>query len=166
MYKRLSYQLYRKIDKHYLANNIYDPYLLQKFGRVPKAYVGLGECHRTSLLIKYCLPFPKVGLYLSTKDQLFIEHTRLPVYNHVFLKTDDLIIDPTYKQLFFWPIGDINKWDSPYAEYLQNLDPVFIGTNDQLETLINQLKERRDMDSYHKNDIWIVDWYETAKFIE
>lgn len=167
MYRALSHHLYKVIDKHYLLdtqikNRIYDRVLLESYGRCMRSYVGQGECHRASLLVKDHLAFPNMKLYLSTKDILFVEKTRLPIYNHVFLKSDDLIIDPTYKQLFFFPSGSIHKWESPYAKHLQSLDPIFIGTNEELSSLITELKERKDDDIYHRDDIWIVDWYRTA----
>lgn len=64
--------------------------------------------------------------------------------DHVFLKTNDLIIDPTYRQFFN---DDRNSAVSNYNSYLYNsLPPFFVGNQKELDLLINDLKFRNSLE--------------------
>ena len=170
MYKKLSHDLYKLIDKHYVNNSfIYESHFYEKLGRHPNAYKGKGECGLISRLIKNHLEVTKlfgdakINLYQSEKPQWLVDELRLSVHNHMFIKSDELIIDPTYKQLYFFACGKMEKWDSPYCKYLYSLDPVFIGTPAELENMVIKLKSIRDTDPYHATDVWITDWHSSAQ---
>ena len=64
--------------------------------------------------------------------------------DHVFLKTGDIIIDPTYRQFFN---DDRNSAISKYNTYLyNNLPPFFVGTKNDLNLLIEDLKFRNSLE--------------------
>jgi hypothetical protein len=61
--------------------------------------------------------------------------------------------------LFIQKYGKISKWTSPYAEYLYNLDPVFVGSSSDLKIMLGNLKERKDADELHEDDIFVDGWH-------
>ena len=64
--------------------------------------------------------------------------------DHVFLKTNDIIIDPTYRQFFN---DDRNSAISNYNTYLYNsLPPFFVGDKKNLDLLIEDLKFRNSLE--------------------
>lgn len=63
--------------------------------------------------------------------------------DHVFLKTNDIIIDPTYRQFFN---DDRNSAISNYNTYLYSLPPFFVGDKKDLDFLIEDLKFRNSLE--------------------
>jgi len=120
-------------------------------------------------IVKYPL-FDNIEVYYHDINvhQAFTDRSQC---EHMFLKarlkdnlySDKYIIDPTYKQLFIKRYGDIRKFYSLYAEYLYRLPPVFIGTEDELETLKFTLDREKKFDFYHENDNYLDVWHKEAK---
>ena len=63
------------------------------------------------------------------------------------------IVDVLHRNLFMLHRGRVEKWSSPYAEYLfSSLPPVFVGTIEEMEQLNEDLAKRRHDDIWHKDD--------------
>jgi hypothetical protein len=109
-----------------------------------KTYDGFRHCGEMSVI---------VGNYLLDNGydvQLMYKYERVDEFSfedHNFIKISDIIIDPTYKQ-FFRNINDTsndqfndsNKVGYHYMNYLyEELDPIFVGTHNELCQLISKL---------------------------
>jgi len=79
--------------------------------------------------------------------------------DHAFLKSQDIIIDPTYRQFFN---DNRNDGFSKYNNYLyNNLPPFFVGTEKDLYLMFSKLKELNQNEfNYNiiENDI-LNNWY-------
>lgn len=77
-----------------------------------------------------------------------------------------LIVDVLYRNILMVHAGYTRKWTSKYGNYLFNtLPPIFVGTVQEMEDLIKDMKQRRQQDPEHANDIlgntfrWFEDPY-------
>ncbi|MDP3560640.1 MAG: hypothetical protein Q8R83_00470 [Legionellaceae bacterium] len=167
----LEKQLFHFICEQYVNKPfrpaIYDYIRAKKYGNTIASYDGAGECGQiTGSLQQYLLKVHgiKTNRYLKDRWHEYSEK-ELSCYDHMFLRTSDekIIIDPTWKQLFFAKSGKTDKWFSDYTEYLYSLPPVFIGTSDILESTLDSLHKVRNTDPLHKDDLWLPDWYERTE---
>lgn len=169
----LDKQLFNFISEHYktrlFPNAIYDRIRATKYGNTPASYDGAGECGHISNMLQEYLDVHgiKTNRYLKNRWCDYSEK-QLGCYDHMFLCTSDekIIIDATWKQLFFDKSGKTDKWFSKYTEYLYILPPVFVGTPDLLRNTLHSLHKIRDSDPLHKDDLWLPDWYEKVENID
>lgn len=147
------------------ANEIFDTFRQEKYSDPLLSYDGRSESFKTSLLVKKHII--NNNIYKHAKIKLCqinekYDHANSLKYCrsnfHTFLKIEHpiiepLIIDPTYKDLFFVKRGRVEKWFSTYAEYLYRLPPVFIGTENNLKHLVEELQNLAELDEYHKDDL-------------
>lgn len=168
----LLHLLYKKIIRStsdpIIYRSLFDQTRSQKFGFNQMSYDGHGNCGRLSELLKSDLDvrktFKSVSVQLKSRSIDEMTRLRLPVHNHAFLLCDEnIIIDPTYKQLFIYKVGRIEKFISPYADYLYSLPPIFMGTTQEMESLTKVLSSKRSYDHYHHTDPLLDDWYQNTR---
>jgi hypothetical protein len=169
---KLSTQFFNVIKSHYKYNkyvwpSMYDSFRYKKYGLIG-SYDGHGQCGCVSKLLKDHIVsqklFEDVSICKTVKSIEEATRNSLSCYDHVFLKVsnkskNEFIVDGTYKQLFIQKRGPVDKCVSPYADYLYNLPPVFIGTYDDLFELMHDLQRIKSADPLHADDIFITDWY-------
>tara|TARA_Y100000589_G_C26904791_1_gene527796 strand:- start:10 stop:576 length:567 start_codon:yes stop_codon:yes gene_type:complete len=98
-------------------------------------YCGLLQCGITSFILGNIL---KKNGYPVNMVMYELGYGRYRE-DHVFLKVDNLIIDPTYRQFF---TDDTFNGISKYNNYLYNeLPPFFVGTEDELFELFIKLRD-------------------------
>jgi hypothetical protein len=172
---KLSQALYNEIHQHCKSKHInaivYDKIRSDRYGKKEQSYDGQGECGKVSRFVQDYLFTQgiKTRLHYSTKGAWVMQKWNLSCYDHMFLRTADdldMIIDPTWKQLYFQKSGKTEKWFSKYAEFLYTCHPVFVGTDRELDEMISKLYEMRQGDFLHKDDVWITDWHKSATSIQ
>jgi hypothetical protein len=119
---------------------------LKKIQKGKHTYDGKYNCGVTSFIL---------GNILKEKNlpiKMYLYETGYGKYkeDHVFLKVNDLIIDPTYKQFF----NDNRKHGfSNYNNYLyEELSPFFVGTQKELQSMFNTLKSK-NLDEFSISEI-------------
>jgi heat shock protein HspQ len=179
-FRYLSNKLYGEVSKRYQSktfpNIIFDRQRMDMYGRNILSYTGHGESMEISKIVKDYVSgkgvckdlFHEPKFYLSEIDIHKAWDFRTSTSVHMFLKVKDknnkiIVIDPTYKQFLYNGNGRIDKWFSPYMQHLFNLDPVFIGTENELEQMLLDLKKRRNNDCYHWDDELIDNRYTNIK---
>ena len=125
-------------------------------------FEGKKKCGATSFIL---------GLYLRHHEYPVSFHYYQEGYphnikDHIYIRVDDLIIDPTWRQFF----STYTKEKNDYLNYIYNdLSYCFVGTDEELENLYNNLQEKHynDFDHYLENDLlkyWKESW--KVEFIE
>lgn len=176
----LSSNLYKLVSSNfktrYFPDVIFDSARVERYGRSSLAYNGRSESLVLSKMVKdYIVEtqlFKEPKFYHRTISILesFAKRT---VGSHMFLKVQDskgktIIIDPSYKSLLYRKFGHVDQWFSEYTEYLFHLDPVFIGTERELNNLLMNLSVKRCNDIYHENSSELcyssgIKWYKEAE---
>lgn len=168
----LSINFYKTIGNYYKNRGyfpkvIYDCHRSERYSDKLLSYDGKGEDLESSLLIKNQVMknnvFPHTRVKLQKVNGGF-HKGNVKASHHIYIRVDhpglrSIIIDPTYKQLFFVKRGRIEKWFSPYAEYLYRLPPVFVGTETDLKAMVESLQVLAKLDEYHKEDAGLFDTF-------
>lgn len=134
-------QFFKVVRCSYLSNNLKNDLTFHNSSRLkilkkgPETYNGKYNCGITSFIL---------GNILKNNFQvkMYLYETGYGKYkeDHVFLKVNDIIIDPTYRQFF---TDNRNGGFSYYNNYLyQNLNPFFVGSQKELETMCTILKKK------------------------
>ena len=109
-------------------NTFHNYYRLKKLPKGPITYNGEYNCGITCFILGNILKkYIPIEMYkFETGYGKYIE-------DHVFLKSGDIIIDPTYRQFF---TDNRRNSFSFYNNYLyEDLPPFFVGTRDDLNEL-------------------------------
>ena len=156
MSKKLISNLFMKIARTYIrfgnAKKLFDPILAQKYGFCERSYIGSGESLLTSVILQR--DFADFKLYGKTKT-VIIDGQEFAV-NHYFLQKQNLIVDPTYKELYVENLASADLTD--YRQQLIKLKPIFIGTIDDVKIIPSFLAS-------HKNGVKTLiqtDWYDNT----
>ena len=124
-----------------------------------KTYFGDNRCGEACFILKYLLEEMdyKVNIYK-------IENKMHALYNdHVFIKIDNIIIDPTYKQ-FLQSIYSRNS-ECRYVNTMQlDLSPIFIGDKEDLLQIITKLNSLHT--NIYNKDLNIYDYWQDASKYE
>ena len=108
--------------------------------------------------IKKSLNQPDLRIYnrnIST-NMIFLFESSISSLSYI--KVKDIIIIPTIRELFMKHSGHVNKFFSHYAEFLyKEVDPVFVGTENDLQILRNKILHAKSLDILHKDDL-LIDW--------
>ncbi len=127
-------KLLSEINKHRpdLHEQIHDYYRLQFLPMGFTTYHGYMACGvATSIFQKLWCPDYKIQK-VELPDSEFGYHN-----DHVYLAKEGIIIDPTWRQFFTDGRG---QGKSDYDEMLyENTNPIFIGSPDQLQSIISKL---------------------------
>jgi hypothetical protein len=114
---------------------LFEYYQTKKYGELPTSWVGIKHCGDTSFVTKELL------LCNNFNNIKVISNNMQDPNDHCFLMNNDIIIDTTYKQfLLDERMGETCK----YKEYLFNLPPFFIGTNEMLEETIYTIIQKNE----------------------
>ena len=119
-----------------------------------------------------------LGLYLKHHGYPITFHYYQEGYpheikDHVYIRLDDLIIDPTWRQFF----STYSRTKNDYLNYIYNeLRYCYIGTDEELENLYNILQEKhyKDFNHYLESDTlkfwkesWEIDYFrQNEKFVD
>ena len=110
-------------------------YRIQKIKKGPKTYCGQLNCGITTFILGNILK-----KYIPIKMYLYEFSYGKYKEDHVFLKYNDIIIDPTYRQFF---TDNRNSGLSLYNNYLyEDIPPFFVGSYRDLEYMFNILKKK------------------------
>jgi len=145
-----------QIGNSYKNDNIFHNYYRMK--KIPKGtftYNGENNCGITSFILGNILK-----KYMPIEMYKFQTGYGKYTENHVFLKSNNIIIDPTYRQFF---TDNRKNSFSCYNNYLyQVLPPFFVGTYKDLQNMHNVLKEKNKQEfEYSTIDNTILDnWKE------
>ena len=115
-------------------NHLYNAKRMRSLGGSPNktAYEGYLKCGAMSFLFKNELPF-ETQPYIRTIKRCSRKD------DHVFLKHGDIILDPTYRQMFRTDHGVGNE---EYFKFLyESCPPFFVGRYEELEEISNVLKQ-------------------------
>ena len=127
-----------QIGNNFSNDNIFHNYYrLKKLPKSSFTYNGENNCGITSFILGNILK-----KYIPIEMYKFETGYGKYTENHVFLKSGDIIIDPTYRQFF-----TDNRKDSfsRYNNYLyQDLLPFFVGTKEDLHELHSTLKKKNE----------------------
>ena len=159
---RCSFPIIQKclplIDNSYVNN-----FTMVKYNPIgEKTFEGKKKCGATSFIL---------GLYLQHHGypvtfHYYKEGYRHDVEDHIHIRVDDMIIDPTWRQFF----STYSKTKNDYLHYIyNNMDYCFVGKDDELENLYNELQKKhyKDFDHYLERDLlkfWKESW--EVPFIE
>jgi hypothetical protein len=108
-----------------------------------KNHISIVKCHFEA---------PRSWWYSNMNDKglSFVGHT------YFYIEEEELIIDTLYRNLFMVHRGHVDKWFSPYAEYLfKQLPPVFVGTYTDMLLLVKHMNNIRKSDLCHKDDPYV-----------
>lgn len=140
------------IDNTYVNN-----FTMIKYNPIgEKTFEGNSKCGATSFIL---------GLYLQhhgypIKFHYYKEGYRHDIKDHIHIRIDDMIIDPTWRQFF----STYSKEKNDYLHHIYNdLGYCFVGKEKELENLYNELQKKhyKDFDHYLESDLlrfWKESW--------
>jgi hypothetical protein len=162
--KKTVFENIQKSEKGVLRGGpweIYNPYRKELYGYGSQSYSGNVWSYE---MVKRALATVKTVLPESTVKMTYkIEYAgqqygpnELGIFGHSYVCVDNgnLIVDPLYRDLLILRRGYVTKNTSPYADYLFNLDPVFVGTTEEMEIIINNCNKEKLKDPEHKDDTY------------
>lgn len=107
---------------------------LKKYKPDKNTFEGYMSCGATCHLLKWYLHQHNISPLIKKTSFGYGKYLE----DHIFLQLDDIIIDPTYKQMF----RTYSKPDDEYMEYLYNELPfVFINKIENINILYNDLNK-------------------------
>lgn len=101
---------------------------------------------------KNLLPNHKVELINAQRSAI---HNEIGDINHwyVSINENEYIITTGMRNLFMFQAGSCKKWNSFYGKILyESLDPIFVGSYEELKELDSELRLLRLKDPYHSID--------------
>lgn len=104
---------------------------MEFYNRSQNTFEGYMSCGGTTYLLHYYLLKNNINTKLGLKSFGYGKYLE----DHCFLYSDNIIIDPTYRQIFRQNVNG----DSFYKNYLYNLPFIFVGTYDDLDIIYNDL---------------------------
>jgi hypothetical protein len=132
-------------------------YRLKHKEKGPETYTGKFQCGVSCFILGNILK-----KYIPIKMYLYEFGYGKYKEDHVFLKSNDLIIDPTYKQFF---VDNRKEGISAYNNYLyEKLPPFFVGTYEDLQNILTILKNKNSdefMYNILENHYILDNWKET-----
>ena len=142
--KKLILNKYDNVIKYSVFANNINPYLnngnlkddsfhnyfrLKTFPKSKFTYCGEFKCGVTCFILGNLLKQDGFDVKMYLYEEGYGKYKE----DHVFLKYNNLIIDPTYRQFF---TNNINNGISNYNNYIYNiLPPFFIGTQNELKSI-------------------------------
>lgn len=157
----------------------FDSQRTKTYGLTNRSWHGRGYSEDLNHMILYNMqachsnPFDKIEMHYTEKPFYLQpdfpgDEKSLTSSWHTFLKcykgSKETIIDPSYKSLYMIHRGHVDKWNSPYANKIFDLPPVFVGSKKELDALNKDMSCARVEDPLHKDDD-IVDWHKDTKVI-
>ena len=132
-----------QIAENFKNDNIFHNSFRMKYIMKGKStYYGKNNCGITTFILGNILK-----KYIPIELHLYKYGYGKYIEDHVFIKSDDLIIDPTYRQFFN---DNRNYGMSNYNNYLYNhLPPFFVGTQNDLYKLFLVLKNKNKEEFNH-----------------
>lgn len=125
-------------------------------------YIGKGYCGLMCFMLGNILRNNNIPIKMYISEKKYGKY----VVDHVFLKFDNIIIDPTYRQF----LTDNRKLGhSKYNNYLYNtLPPFYVGNYDQLYTLKKKLIQlnKSEFEICHINEDILDNWKEMREITE
>ena len=121
-----------------VEKSIYSPPREKIVGQNKKSYIGYNHCG----LMSYFLCYHLQKQYPEKEFKVCYSRHRNIMDDHVCIRHNDIIIDPTYRQFL---VPTVINGKTKEEKYLfEQLPPFFVGKKEDLERIIEKLNEDWD----------------------
>ena len=170
---KLHNELFMVLTKKFESNPrkysvLYDNPRAEIYGTNRLSYTGYARAEKINKILYDYInqeqKFTTVEMMIARRKLSDVIKHKLPSVHHCYIvANDNIIIDPTYRHLLINHTGNLDKTFSPYAEFVYNLPPIFIGTEFDVDILIAVAENEKEQDILHCADNIIHDWYSNSE---